>query len=237
MIVVCKKNTKRIVKGIRYEAMSLNNPTGHGYVYIKDIGRFSVNNFTDTNGNNLPHSSFNNFPQIIHDDTDFSTLNKGDILICKYDRYKAIIKDKMYKISDLKSVTIDVKGWQGVISQRTTNSIKLDGNNRWLKFNSWQFRKPNTNENRELGLNTLLGDEEISFTVDSSVRRIDIIDNKDNELIKLLSSAIVDKSRHRLSVIDWACQKTGIRFGIQPSDFDKFLEMPLKDILSLVKQD
>ena len=47
MIVVCKRPTKRLIKGVRYEVENLwNDGTSQrwleGKVSIKDIGRFSV---------------------------------------------------------------------------------------------------------------------------------------------------------------------------------------------------
>jgi hypothetical protein len=60
MIVISKVDTKRIVKGQKYEILVLNNaPTNtKKAVYIKNIGSFVAKNFTDINGNDLPPVSW-----------------------------------------------------------------------------------------------------------------------------------------------------------------------------------
>ena len=62
MIVICKKPTKRLLKGVRYESGSLwndglNQRWLEGKVEILGVGRFSVDNFTDTNGGPLPKTN------------------------------------------------------------------------------------------------------------------------------------------------------------------------------------
>jgi len=237
MIVVCKKDTKRMVKGIRYDVDSIYVTHGGKYkVSIKDIGAFSIDNFTDINGNSLPNQPFNNVLSKKEDRLIFENLSKGDILVCTTDHYKNLIKGKMYKIEDLKTISREMKGWNGKISTYVSNSIKFEGSNRFLKFNMFGFRSLRSEESRELSLSSILDGTETSFTIDKNLRKIDAVLNKDCELIKILSKSIVDSNRHHLDVIDWACKKSAANMGINRLDYEKFLDMPLKQILEIVKQ-
>ena len=96
MIVICKKPTKRLVKGLRYETGSLYNDGTNqrwqeGTVEILGVGRFVVDNFTDTNGNPLPKTNIIVPRAPIHN-LEFSELTKGDILVCTSDSYKTLGK-------------------------------------------------------------------------------------------------------------------------------------------------
>ena len=236
MIVICKKETKRIVKGARYEVDTIRLRGGRFFISIKGIGSYIIDNFTTTDGNPVPKVAFAPIRQPIeYLKVKFEDLKIGDILVCITDRYKNLIKGRMYKISDAKSINKDRISYSGTILKHSDNSIKFEGSNRFLKFNSWSFRSLDREEARGISLNSILS-EEVSFAVDSSIRKIDLVDNKDVELIKVLSKAIVDQSRHHLDVIGWACEKSAGYLGIERSDYDKFLNMPLKQILEIFKQ-
>ena len=62
-----------------------------------------------------------------------------------------------------------------------------------------------------------------------------MISNKELELMCMLSKSIIDPNRHHLSIIDWACQKSGTNLGIIPNDYTTLLNMSLKDILEKIK--
>ena len=59
--------------------------------------------------------------------------------------------------------------------------------------------------------------------------------NKNLELVKNLSRSIVDENRHHLSIIDWACQKSGTNLGITSDDYSFLMNMTLKDILEKIE--
>jgi hypothetical protein len=239
MIVICKKATKKMVKGLRYEVLNLHNDgTSHrwqeGKVEILGFGRFVVGNFTDTDGNPLPQIKIvNPIPRVAN--LEFSDLKKGDILVCRTDRYKTIAKDAMYKIESLKEVVTVKAGWNKQPYNHTERSIKFEGLPRSMKFNSWVFRKLTPEESREISLNKILHDEDAKVVTDSKTRKIDLVINKNLELMKNLSKSIIDENRHHLSILDWSCYKTGSMMGIVKEDYNELMNMSLKDILELIE--
>jgi len=236
MIVIAKKSTGKLIGGYRYEVNSLKNSGrnqwGEGTVTLKDIGTFNVNHFTDTNGNPVDKIDILNYRK----DFKFEELKKGDILVCERNQYKGLIPGNMYKIVELKTTSKNEKDWQGKPRVRVTNFIKLEGH-RFIQFNPWCFRKLNANEIREISLSEVLDNEVFDYSVDTSVRVIDTVKDKDLELMKILSKSIIDSKRHHLGVVDWACSKINHRMDIKSKDFDDLLNMSLKDILQKIKQD
>lgn len=236
MIVIAKKSTGKLIGGYRYEVVSLKNSGtnrwGEGTVTLKDIGTFNVSHFTDTNGNPVDKRD------ILKERKEFKfeDIKKGDILVCERNQYKGLVPGNMYKIVDLKTTTKTEKDWQGKDRVRVTKFIKLEGH-RFIQFNSYAFRMLNSNEIREISLSKVLDNEVFDYSVDTSVRMIDTVKEKDLELMKILSRAIIDSKRHHLGVVDWACSKINHRMDINPKDFDNLLNMSLKDILEKIKQD
>ncbi len=238
MIVVCKKPTKRLVKGVRYETGSLYNNGNNqrwqeGTVEILGIGRFVVDNFTTEDGKPLPKTNI-----IVNRDQPrqltFEDLSKGDILICTSDNYKTLGKGCMYQIEELKSISSQKVGWNKQPYTHTEKTIKFVGIPRTLKFSSWRFRKLTPQEAREISLNSVLHGEEPEIVKSKDVRKIELVANKEAELMNVLSKSIIDINRHYLSIIDWACQKSGSNLGITPKDYEDLLNMPLKDILEKI---
>ena len=239
MIVICKKGTKKMVKGLRYEVLNLWNDGTcarwqEGKIEILGFGRFVVGNFTDTDGKPLPKIKIVK-PRPVLKNLEFSELKKGDILVCKSDRYKTIAKDAMYKIESLKEVVTVKTGWNKQPYNHTERSIKFEGLPRSMKFNSWVFRKLTPEESREISLNKILHDEDAKVITNSKTRKIDLVINKNLELMKNLSKSIVDENRHHLSILDWSCYKTGSMSGIVKEDYNELMNMSLKDILELIE--
>ena len=239
MIVICKKATKKMVKGLRYEVLNLWNDGNsqrwqEGKIEILGFGRFVVGNFTDTDGKPLPKIKIvNPIPRVKN--LEFTDLSKGDILVCKSDHYKTIAKDAMYKIESLKEVVTAKMGWNKQPYNHTERTIKLEGIPRSMKFNSWVFRKLTPEESREINLNKILHNEDAKIITDSKTRKIDLVINKNLELMKNLSKSIVDENRHHLSILDWSCYKTGSMSGIVKEDYNELMNMSLKDILELIE--
>ena len=239
MIVICKKATKKMVKGLRYEVLNLWNDGTcarwqEGKIEILGFGRFVVGNFTDTDGKPLPKIKIvNPLPRVVS--LEFSDLKKGDILVCKSDRYKTIAKDAMYKIESLKEVTTQKLGWNKHPYNHSERTIKFEGIPRSMKFNSWIFRKLTPEESREINLNKILHNEDAKIVTDSKTRKIDLVVNKNLELMKNLSKSIMDENRHHLSILDWSCYKTGSMMGVVKDDYNELMNMPLKDILELIE--
>jgi hypothetical protein len=239
MIAICKNPTKRLVKGVRYEIGNLwNDGTNQhwleGNVEILGIGRFSVNNFTDINDNPLPKINII-IPANTQETLKFEDLKKGDILVCKSDNYKTMGKGCMYQIDELITKSSQKIGWNKQPYTRVDNSIKFVGITRSLKFSPWRFRKLSPQEARDISLNSVLHGEEPVIVKSKDIRKLDLVSNKELELMSMLSKSIIDTNRHHLSILDWACQKSGSYLRITPDDYEALLNMPLKDILKIIE--
>lgn len=229
MFIICKSQSKRLIKGHSYEVeILLNNGTNQswreGKVKVKGVnGLFSVKSFTDINGGEVQKINIGNLAVNPIELLRFEDLKVGDILICKTDSYKTLVKDGYYKIEKLESI------------QRTTyykeNKVKLSGVKRSLKFSSWSFRKMTTQELRDANLDELLHNKPVPVFNKPITRKLDHIDNKNKALLEVLSKSILDPNRHKLSIVDWACVKSGDKLGVKKEDFSEILELPLKDVL------
>ena len=239
MIVVCKRPTKRLVKGVRYEVENLwNDGTSQrwleGRVGIKDIGRFSVGNFVDENGNEVAKRKIVKPLEPIQRMI-FSELKEGDILVCTSDNYKTLLKGGMYRIEKLHSVSTQRKSWKNLLYTYTEQHIKFEGVTRKLKFNTWTFRQLNSEESREISLNTLLNDEEAPVIKSQNIKKIDLMSNKDTVLMEILSKSIIDPNRHHLTIPEWGCEKVASKLSLVVSDFDYLMDMPLREVLELLE--
>jgi hypothetical protein len=239
MIVVCKRPTKRLIKGVRYEVENLwNDGTSQrwveGRVSIKDVGRFCVGNFVDTNGNELPKVKIVK-PLAPIQRMVFSDLKEGDILVCTSDNYKTLLKGGMYRIEKLHSISTQKTGWNNMPHNYTEQHIKFEGVTRKLKFNTWTFRQLNSEESREISLNTLLHDDEAPVIKSQNIKKIDLMSNKDTVLMEILSKSIIDPNRHHLTIPEWACEKVASKLSLEVSDFDYLMDMSLRDILTLLE--
>jgi len=238
MIVICKKETKRIVKGLRYKVKSIWNSGSNarwleGKLELEGVdGRLSCKNFTDANGNDLPKIDILSKREVI-DRPKFEHLKAGDILVCTSDEYKTLIKDAMYKIEKVESISKDRKySIQKIVY--TENFIKFEGIERRLKWSSWRFRRLTPDESREMSLNSILNEGGDNIIKTSKLRKIDHSPNKLLTLMQILSKSVIDPNRHQLSVVDWACKKIGVNLSINNTDYSELLEMPLKDILQKI---
>lgn len=233
MIVVCKKETKRILKGVRYEVIGMWNSGKNarwveGKLHIKNIGKYSVSNFTDINGNPLPKTDILLPAQPITS-IKFEDLKVNDILVCNSDSYKCLAKGAMYRIEKLQVQNLTThSGYRHQI-----NHIKFVGINRKLKFSSWRFRKLTKEEMRDMSLKSVFG-EETTEVITKKTRKIDLSTNKNLDLIKNLAKSILDENRHHLSVLDWSIKKTGNHLAVNSQDYQEILNMRLEDVLKLI---
>ena len=216
MILISKKSTKRIIKGIRYEAEAIHNnhPTDPGQVYLKGIGWYSAKNFTDTSGNPVPNirtARPHTTPTLQSTD-----LHVGDFLICTNDSFKLFDKGSKYEIE-----RIDIIPNQ--YGSRT--KIKFKNIKRTIYFSNWSFRKMTTAELRATALNTFFNEEE--EVIPESV-------NKEKLLMELLARSLLDRNRHHLSIIDWGIAQLSNK-KLEKNDYESLLEMKLKDILDILE--
>jgi hypothetical protein len=142
---------------------------------------------------------------------------------------------KLDGCEDLKG-SIIFSGWVGSNHIVDNNKyVKFVGVNRKIKVNPWSFRKLNSDELREMALGHILDGEEIKVITSSDKRNIDLVDDKDDVLLKTLAKSILDPNRHHLSIVDWASKKTGDKFQIESSDYEPYLKMTLSQILEKIK--
>ena len=239
MIAICKKGTKRLVKGVRYEILNLwndgtNQKWREGKLQLKGIGTFSVNNFADDNVKPLP--SINIIaPLAPLNRLEFDKLKEGDIIVCETDNYKTLANGVMYKIEKLIEKSEQKTSWNNSTYIYKEQKIKFVGINRTLKFNSWGFRNLTPIESREISLNKILHNQDAEVMTTSDIRKIELCSNKNLELMKVLSRSIIDPNRHHLSIVEWGCVKIGDKLRLESSDYDSIMNMSLKDILSSIE--
>ena len=239
MIVICKKGSTRLVKGLRYEVVAMNNSPASSYnsVRIKDFGAYSVKNFTTIDGKELPKIDIP-LPQNFYRSRMLrpEEVTKGDVIVCTRDTYKTLVQDGMYRIEEITVKSTPRTSYNGtILTPNVEHFIKLEGVKRKLKFNGWTFRKLTTAEAREMALGQLLFDEETGIITTNDVRKIDLVQNKNLELIRLVSKSILDPNRHGLKILDWGIQQVSKKTEVKADDYEALLNMSLKDILELIE--
>ena len=232
MVVICKKATIKLVKGLPYQVVALENSKKDriGRVWIKDIGWYTINNFETTDGKPLPKIDIAHKRENIEEPLEFSQLSKGDILICKSDSYKTLVKGGMYKINELSSVSKQMKNWSGGTYTHIDNYVRFEGVSRKLMFSSWRFKKLPTDQAREMTLEQILNDapDKVTRTDFKNLRKIEHIENKNEELMLVLAKSILDGNRHKLSIVEWAVQQLGRKMDLERSDYSHLMNMKLK---------
>lgn len=216
MILICTKSTKRIIKGLRYEAVSINNARVDriGSVSIKDIGSFSANNFTTIDGEPVPKITYNitTTPRIR---VDVNDIKVGDKLVCLSDNYKSFDKNVRYEIE---TAIIEVGQW------RSRVKIKFVGNKQKIYFSEYSFRKLTTAELREEKLCDFFEEEE------DKPQPVD----KNIILMDLLCRSIIDHNRHHLSIVEWGVKQLSKK-RVNVEDYSELLQMKLEDIIALLE--
>lgn len=220
MIVIATKSTKRIIKGLRYKAVSLSNatsPIGKGSVEIENMGWYSANSFTTIDGEPLPSIRFNKpyvAPTLVGDD-----IKPNDRLVCITDSYKNFKNERIYEVERIDRLTTSYN--------YTRFKIKFKDISRSVYFNPYSFRKMTVDEVRREALNVFF--DETDEDVEDNV-----CVNKNKELIMLLAKSILDKNRHHLSIVEWGIQQLSSN-KILSSDYDILMDTKLKDILNILE--
>jgi hypothetical protein len=247
MIVISKVDRKRLIKGVKYEVQSLYNapsasPTNayprrnsKGSLYIKGIGRFSVDGFTDESGNPLPAINLNTQANAYSSKrTEFKDLKVGDILICRSDKYTTLVKGNKYRIDDLSDRSVPRISSSGrTLTPYQKQRVRFEGSSRYYDFSSWRFSQLPKDEYREMQLSSVFG-ESYKASV-SKTRKFEQIENQTEVLISMLAKSMIDPYRHHLGIVDWACQKTGKDLKINKDDYKSLLKMKLSDIIKLIE--
>jgi len=218
MKVISKINTKKLVKGCEYKATSYKNSGlnrwGEGTISILSMGSYSIKNFTDTNGDPLPQKDWSS-PTVVREILKQSDVKVGDLLVSICDT-KILNKNSIYKISEV------------IYSDKTyMGKVKVLGSTN--KYRLYNFRKLDQSELVDININNIFG-ENVEYKA-TKERKIDIIENKDSILMKLLSKAIIDTNRNNLTVVEWAV-KIDNRFSTTLEDYNHLLDMKLSDIIN-----
>lgn len=223
MRVISLKSNTKLIKGHEYIADYFNNtPNGTGWssfrIFIRGFGSYQCKNFSDINGNPLPQVSYRNPNTPTYTQFDCRTLQINDIIVCKSNRYKYLIKDGKYRISEVN------------IINNYHALIKLEGYNKWIGWRSHNFRKLSLQESRDLALSQIF-DQPENFHVEF-VRKFDNEKNQTKVLLESIAKSILDKNRHHLDVIDWGIHKEKYQ-QLTREDFNDILQKPLAEILEL----
>jgi len=209
------KDTRSIIKGHLYEVAAIYNTNGYGKVQLVETGGTHLAvYFTDVNGAPLP--TINAQYKDTRSYTKFEELSVGDLVICKSKGHKTLTYGKMYRIEDL-------------ISKKSPNStyyieqkIKLEGVPRTYTYSSWNWRVLSKDEQRDIQL-------------------LDVLDNQapdtEIELFTAICESMTDSKRHHYGLVDWYCRTVpGKRMNAKPEDFERILDMSLRDIIKLVDE-
>jgi hypothetical protein len=235
MNVVFKKGSKKLISGVIYEVKNLwnngqNQKWLEGKIELKEIsGIFSVNNFRDTNGGFIPSVNYITSNSVTPN-IRFEDIKKGDILVCKVDGYKTMLKNGMYRVEYLDTFEYNIGNYK-----RKERYIKFEGVKRRFKFNPWRFRKLTADESREIQLGALLEGKDPNIIKSTDISKIEFSHNKEKVLMEILSKAILDENRHYFSILDWACKKSGENMKLKSEDYQTLLTMSLKDILDKIE--
>lgn len=219
------KDSSSLIKGHLYEVASLYNTNGNGRVTLVDTGgSHLVCNFTDTSGNVLP--SINAHYQDTYISTKFEELSVGDLLICNSKGHKTLTYGKMYRIEDL----ISKKNKYYV-----DKKIKLEGVPRSFSFNNWNWRKLTKDEQRDIHLLEVLDNQTPDIVKEVIRDKFSAMPNPEVELFKAISESVVDRKRHHFGLVEWYCRTVpGKRMNAKLDDFERILDMSLRDIIKLV---
>ena len=179
----------------------------------------------------IPANFYNRFELLKGED-----VSKGDIIVCMRDNYKTLVKEGMYRVEEINRKVTPRTSYSGTILHPLVEYyIKFEGVKRKLKLNGWCFRKLTTAEARELALNQLLFDETTGLITTNDTRKIDLVQDKNLELLKIVSKSILDPNRHGLKILDWGIQQVSKKTEVTADDYEALLNMSLKDILELIE--
>ena len=248
MKVICKTNTKKLVKGATYDVLQLTNINTSGHTYFRPYivikitdatsESYSVNNFTTVDGKNLPETNWTSPsylpPQSYIDTSIDETIKKGDYVCYRHNKSTTFHKGSVYLVTDVK---IDKKEyithWTGVPQKHvsTTIFIKVEGSNRWIK--SYSFQKAPSDVARNIALQKIL-DEKTDAEKAGTIRKIDKYTGQQKERIifRVISESIIDPNRNNMSILDWAIKKCGSVYGITLEDLQPILNKNLNTIIT-----
>lgn len=236
MIAIRKNSTTKLIKGVRYEVQTLwNDPRNsdwrRGKIKLVGLGTYHESGFTDINGNPLPKINYQN-PNVQETKlTEASEVSDGDILVCLSDRYKNLTKGSMYRVEKVIKKEYKANNFTtGTTYTRYEYYVKFEIMNRKIRFWGWNFRKLTPQEARDFTISEILGEKNDKVVTDPSIKKIDLVENKEKLLIQFLAKTLLDDKRHELSPLDWCCQKVAHNWGLTPEDFGDLMNLTISDL-------
>ena len=226
MKVISLNSGKKLIKGIAYDTSFFDNlPSGRKNICIDGYGWYQCSSFSLLDGSTLPEIQFGQ--RIKSTRTEVSDLSVGDIITCVRDnKFVHFIKDGKYRIKEIR-----IDDPKSSMQQYRVGSIKLEGYNRWIRWNNWSFRKLNVQESRDIKLSQIF-DKEENFSI-SFKRKFEQKGNSDIILIETLAKSILDRYRNHYDIIDWGIEKSAKTYKLNRSDFDHLLDKPFSEILNI----
>lgn len=221
MQVISKKSTKKLIKGFLYEceyydsqydSIRIVTPTGQN-IWTR------LSTFTLPNGDPILGTWGNRSRS-----WEPTKVKAGDVIVCKSDSYKYLIRGCKYRISKVR---------ENNSSYYKRQEILIEGYKRWIKYNDWNFRKLSTQESRDLALSQIFDKpEDFSVEVISKVKQNRMKDEKGKLVIDCLIRSIIDKNRHSLDLIDWTIDKNP-NMGFTRDDFNELFDMKIVDLMKM----
>lgn len=237
------KSTNKLVRGAVYEALALYNNNSKKlnhfspYVIININGypyRTSTSNIKNEDGSDLPEI---NWECEVYKDMKANSgqyLNTDDVKIGDYvtprnNTLKSLIIGRKYKVTNVQkikheSISKYSKEW-------VETKISIEGSNRL--YSAFTFKKCSVSESRNINLNEVLGQPTDLEKANTTVRKIETFSDTDRDriLISVLMTAVLDRSRNNMSIMQWAVKKIGSRYSVIESDFDNLLDNTIKSIV------
>lgn len=224
------KDSASLINGHLYEVAAIYNANGNGRVQLVETGgSHFVSYFTDINGNPLP--SINAHYKDTHSFTKFENLSVGDLVICQSKGHKTLTYGKMYRIEYLTSKKSKYSIYHN------DQKIKLEGVPRTYAYSSWNWRVLSKDEQRDIHLLEVLDNQAPDIVTEIITDKFAAMPNPELELFNAICESMTDSKRHHYGLIDWYCRTVpGKRMNAKPDDFERILDMPLRDIIKLIDE-
>lgn len=224
------KDTRSLIKGHLYEVAAIYNTNGYGKVQLVETGGTHLAvYFTDVNGDPLP--TINAHYKDTHSYTKFEELSIGDLVICKSKGHKTLTYGKMYRIEDLISKKLPNSAYY--IEQK----IKLEGVPRTYAYSSWNWRVLSKDEQRDINLLEVLDNQAPDIVKEVITDKFAAMPNPELELFMAICESMTDSKRHHYGLVDWYCRTVpGKRMNAKPEDFERIMDMSLRDIIRLIDE-
>lgn len=232
MEVISIKNTKKLVKGAKYQVLEMRNSgtntSRRPHIKLKDLGWFHLRDFKPVGSESFSKIDWKD-PNIIESEEvkyihNPQTLKKGDLLVCLRKGSVYLQVGNFYKVEDVK--VEQVNRW-------TIVKVKIYGYNRWLSH--YSFRLASQHEIRTISLQDIFEQTRPDTSIDLKVRLIDKMPPIEREDLILSATlrSVLDPWRNSMDIIDWAINKIEPNYKLKREDFSCVLGKTIQEICNL----